>query len=114
MVTFKQQMALDTATFMNQDEFAELMTYTSPAGVVTLNVQVVAAKQTFIQEYEDYAGLGASLAIAKSSLPNVEIHGTLTDVTGLVYDIQQLFSIDEDFLNVAAVADKRLSPQGMR
>ena len=114
MVTFKQQMTLDTAVFVNADEFGELMTYTSPAGVVTLNVEVVAAKQTFIQEYEDYAGLGASLAIAKSTLSNVEIHGTLTDASGLVYDIQQLFNIDNDFINIAAVADKRISPQGMR
>lgn len=114
MVTFKQQMALDVATFARTDEFGELMSYTSPAGVITNNVLVVAAKQNFVQEYDNYAGLGASLAVARNTINNVEIHGKLTSVDGSVFVVQQLYGIDDDFIMVSAVADVRISPAGMR
>lgn len=114
MTTFKQQMALDTDIFVNTDEFAELMVYTSPAGVVTNNVKIVTAEQTFVQEYDNYAGLGATLSLAKSTLANPEIHGTLTATDGKVYVIQDIFALDDNFVTISAVADKRISPNGMR
>lgn len=107
-------MALDTNVFVNNDEFSVLMVYTSPAGVVTNDVRVVPAQQTFIQEYDDYSGLGSTLSIARSDINNIEIHGKLVDTAGTIYVIQQLFGIDDDFVNVSAVSDMRISPQGMR
>lgn len=114
MVTFKDQMALDATTFANTDEFGELATYTAPDGTVTSNVLVVVAKQSFVQEYDNYAGLGASLAVARNTITNVEIHGKLTAADGTIFVIQQLFGIDDDFIMVSAVADVRISPAGMR
>lgn len=107
-------MTLDIGVFTNNDEFGELMTYTSPAGVVTTNVQVVANKQSFIQEYDNYAGLGASLAVSRNTITTVEVHGKLTATDGTIFVIQQLFGIDDDFIMVSAVADVRISPAGMR
>lgn len=113
MVTFKAQMALDTQVFANSTEFAEVFSYLSPAGVTTAGVMVVAARQSFITEYSNHAGLSGTLAIARNTLSNAEIHGKLTGATE-VFVIDQIIAIDDDFVTVSALADTRISPQGMR
>mgnify|MGYP000929389423 CR=1 FL=1 len=114
MVTFKEQMSLDATTFANVDEFGELATYTAPDGTVTNNVLVVVAKQSFVQDYDNYSGLGASIAIDRRSLPDVVPHAKITLVSGEVFTVQMLFAIDDVFITVQAIADMRISPQGMR
>lgn len=114
MVTFKEQMILDAATFANTDEFGELATYTAPDGTVTNNVLVVVAKQNFVQDYDNYSGLGSSIAIDRTTLANVVPHAKITLTSGEVFTIQQLYAIDDVFIMVTAITDMRISPQGMR
>lgn len=114
MSDFKTIMMQDIATFASDDEFGELATYTSPQGVVTHNVGVVIALQNFVNEFDNYAGFGASIAISKSNLDQVEPHGKLATADGNVYTINQIYSEDDAFVNVSAATDLRISPQGMR
>jgi hypothetical protein len=114
MVTFKQQMALDATTFANIDEFGELASYTAPDGTITNNVLVVVARQSFVQEYDNYSGLGASIAIDRRSLDNVLPHGKITLATGEIFTVQQIFAIDDVFITAQSITDTRISPQGMR
>jgi len=114
MVTFKEQMSLDATTFANVDEFGELATYTAPDGTVTNNVLVVVARQSFVQDYDNYSGLGASISIDRRSLASVVPHGKIGLATGEVFTIQLVFAIDDVFITAQALADMRISPQGMR
>lgn len=115
MVTFKEQMILDRTTFANTDEFGELASYTAPDGTVTNNVLVVVARQSFVQEYDNnYAGLGGSIAIDRTTLSSVVPHAKITLTTGEVYTIQMLYAIDDVFITVTAFTDGRISPNGMR
>lgn len=115
MVTLKEQMALDSVTvFANSDDFGESCTYLSPTGVTTNNVMAVVAKQSFVNEFNNYAGLSGTIAIARSTLSNVAIHGKFTLASGEVFTVEQIISIDDDFVTVSALADARISPQGMR
>jgi len=113
-MTLKTQMAADIlGVFMDTDEFAETGTYTSPAGVVTAGVKVVAAIQSFIQEMTNTAGLGATIVIPRATVSVVEIHGKIT-ITAGAFIINQIISKDDDTYTVAALGDTRISPAGMR
>jgi len=115
-MTLKTQMAADVlGIFMDTDEFAETGTYTSPAGVITTGVKVVAAIQSFIQEQEmtNTAGLGATIVIPRATVSVVEIHGKIT-ITAGAFIINQIISKDDDTYTVAALGDTRISPAGMR
>ena len=114
MVTFKEQMILDRTTFANVNEFGELASYTASDGTVTNNVLVVVARQSFVQEYDNYAGLGGSIAIDRTTLTSVVPHAKITLTTGEVFTVQQLYAIDDVFITVTAITDMRISPQGMR
>ncbi len=113
-MTLKTQMAADVlGIFMDTDEFAETGTYTSPAGVITTGVKVVAAIQSFIQEMTNTAGLGATIVIPRATVSVVEIHGKIT-ITAGAFIINQIISKDDDTYTVAALGDTRISPAGMR
>jgi hypothetical protein len=114
MTTFKAQLAADiTGVFMNTLEFGELATYTSPAGVNTSNVPVCAAVQGFVNEMANTAGLGGTIVISRAKVSAPAIHGKITIAAG-VFVITQIISIDDDTVTVAAMADVRISPAGMR
>ncbi len=114
MTTFKQALSADfAAVFANPDEFGELGSYTSPAGAVTSNVLVVPAVQGFVNEMTNTAGLGGTIVISRASVSNPAIHGKITIAAG-VFVITQIISIDDDTVTVAAMADNRISPAGMR
>lgn len=114
MTTFKQALTADfAAVFANTSEFGELAVYTSPAGVQTANVPVVAAAQGFINEMANTAGLGGTIVISRALVSAPAIHGKITIAAG-VFVITQIISIDDDTVTVAAMADNRISPAGMR
>ena len=114
MTTFKQALAADfTATFANPAEFGELAVYTSPAGVTTSSVPVVAAVQGFVNEMTNTAGLGGTIVISRAKVSAPAIHGKITIAAG-VFVINQILSSDDDTVTVAAMADTRISPAGMR
>jgi hypothetical protein len=114
MTTFKQALAADfAAVFANPDENGELAVYTSPAGVQTADVPVVAAVQSFINEMANTAGLGGTIVIGRAKVSAPAIHGKITIAAG-VFVITQIVSIDDDTVTVAAMADMRISPAGMR
>jgi len=114
MTTFKQALAADVASvFMNASEFGELAVYLSPAGVSTANVGVVVALQSFIQEFTNIAGMGATIVISRANLSSVEIHGKIT-VTDGTFIIQQIISKDADTFTCSCLGDARISPSGMR
>jgi len=114
MTTFKAALASDISdVFMNTLEFGELGSYTSPAGDVTASVPVVAAVQGFINEMANTAGLGGTIVISRAKVSAPAIHGKITIAAG-VFVITQIISIDDDTVTVAAMADTRISPAGMR
>lgn len=114
MTTFKQALTEDfAAVFANPDEFGELAVYTSPAGVQTADVPVVAAAQGFINEMANTAGLGGTIVISRAAVLAPAIHGKITIAAG-VFVITQIISIDDDTVTVSAMADTRISPAGMR
>jgi len=114
MTTFKEALTEDfAAVFANPDEFGELAVYTSPAGVQTADVPVVAAAQGFINEMANTAGLGGTIVISRAKVSAPAIHGKITVAAG-VFVITQIISIDDDTVTVSAMADTRISPAGMR
>ena len=113
-MTLKTQMAADIAdVFMNTDEFAETASYVSPAGATTSGIKVVVALQSFVQEYTNTAGMGATIVIPRASVSSVEIHGKIV-ITAGTFIIQQIINKDDDTFTVVALGDTRISPAGMR
>lgn len=113
-MTLKAQMAADIGgVFMNFDDFAELAVYTPPTGAAVSNVPVVAAVQGFVNEMANTAGLGGTIVISRALVSAPAIHGKITIAAG-VFVITQIISIDDDTVTVAAMADTRISPAGMR
>lgn len=114
-MTFKTQTAKDMKNvFCNTDEFGELAVYTAPNGTVTIDVRCTVAMNAFPQEFGDYSGVGAVITIDRTSLPIAHVHGELTLVNGDVFKVQMVINKDSDAITVTAIADIRISPQGMR
>ena len=114
-MTLKTQMAADMiSTFLETDDFAETVTYTTPAGVVSTGIKAVIAYDTFIQEYEGFAGRSASVVCSKAAIASTEIHGYCTATTGEVLVIQQIGNSDSAAHTLICLSDKRISPGNMR
>jgi Gpi18-like mannosyltransferase len=69
--------------------------------------------QGFINEMANTAGLGGTIVISRALVSAPAIHGKITIAAG-VFVITQIISIDDDTVTVAAMADMRISPAGMR
>lgn len=114
-MSFKTQTAKDMRkVFTNVNEFGELAVYTAPNGTVTNDVSCTVAMNAFPQEFSDYSGLGAIIVIDRTSLAMVHTHGELTLTSGDVFKVQMIINKDSDSFTVTAIADIRISPQGMR